>query len=212
MKAGSSSWVRWITRSYWLSSGLDTSATTQPCLWPSTHRRRPESKQLYKKTTTTKKRLYVYYCFYCCFLAYFVTDDPCVCWFQVYLHIVPDERQLLGSGPAVWDPPKCDTCQHRGSGQHGGVRLSDWAVPQLSQQRQENKRKLARMSPLQRPTNECDECETVSLSNDDVSHIIKLSLNCDGRFIPVIILQPQAGIHCCALPTLCQRAPALFRN
>ena len=52
-------------------------------------------------------------------------------WFQVHLHAVPDEWQLPGCGPAVWHPPECNTCQHQGPGQHRGVRLSDWAAPQL---------------------------------------------------------------------------------
>lgn len=51
--------------------------------------------------------------------------------FQVYLHTLPDEWQLPGSGPAVRHPPEREACQHRCPGQHRSVRLSDWAVRQL---------------------------------------------------------------------------------
>lgn len=65
----------------------------------------------------------VYPCFY--------SNYRSTSWLQVHLHTVPDEWQLPGSGPAVRDPPKCNSHQYCCSGQHGGVWLSDWPVPQL---------------------------------------------------------------------------------
>lgn len=35
---------------------------------------------------------------------------------QVYLHLVPDERQLPGPGPAVRHPPECDSAHRRRPG------------------------------------------------------------------------------------------------
>lgn len=49
-------------------------------------------------------------------------------WLQVHLHTVPDEWQLPGPGPAVRHPPECNTRQYHCSGQHRGVRLSDWVT------------------------------------------------------------------------------------
>lgn len=65
-------------------------------------------------------------------LTWVLTVDPCPSWFQVYLHAVPDEWQLPGSGPAVWHPPERNTCQHRSPGQHRGVWLGGWLDPQLT--------------------------------------------------------------------------------
>lgn len=65
----------------------------------------------------------VYPCFY--------SNCRSTSWLKVHLHTVPDEWQLPGSGPAVRDPPECNSRQYRCSGQHGGVRLSDRPVPPL---------------------------------------------------------------------------------
>lgn len=49
--------------------------------------------------------------------------QPAFLWLQMYLHLVLDERQLPGPGPAIRHPPECDPAQHRRPGQHRGVRL-----------------------------------------------------------------------------------------
>lgn len=87
----------------WLSNAWDSYATAAVCPWPSTRRRRREG----KSRTLILSLL---------FLSSIYSLNVTI-FLQVYLHTVPDERQLPRPGSAVRPPSEHHPGQHSCAGQ-----------------------------------------------------------------------------------------------